>query len=206
MRQAREWAELGRGLKVAVNLSQESLLDETMPAEIVRVLERHRVPARALEIEITESALVSDLKAASEALSNLADMGIALSIDDYGTGFSSLSHVRALPVGCIKIDRSFVSGMLADPKSATIVRSTIALARDLGIGVVAEGVETRAEWDALERLGCLVAQGYLVSRPVTGPELHAWLRGAGNRFEPPADAAEDARRGALVSAGLPDFA
>jgi EAL domain-containing protein (putative c-di-GMP-specific phosphodiesterase class I) len=90
--------------------------------------------------------------AANEALTTLHRMGVSLSIDDYGTGYSSLAHVRGLPVSCVKIDRSFVSGMLVDPKSATIVRSTIELARDLGIGVVAEGAETSEEWEALEEL------------------------------------------------------
>ena len=182
MRQTREWADEGRGLKVAVNLSQQSLLDESMPGEIARVLERQRVPARALEIEITESALVSDLGAANAALTKLHEMGITLSIDDYGTGHSSLAHVRGLPISCIKIDRSFVSGMLVDAKDATIVRSTIELARDLGIGVVAEGVETMEEWDALVELGCLVAQGYLISPPKPGPELGQWLRRTGYSF------------------------
>jgi diguanylate cyclase (GGDEF)-like protein len=182
MRQAREWAERGHGLKVAVNLSQESLLDAAMPAEITRVLERHRVPSKALEIEITESALVSDLAAANAALSELSEMGIALSIDDYGTGYSSLAHVRGLPVDCIKIDRSYVSGMLVDQKNATIVRSTIDLARDLGIGVVAEGVETMDEWDALRELGCHTAQGYLISKPRPAKELLEWLVATGSQF------------------------
>lgn len=182
MRQAREWAEAGHGLKIAVNLSQQSLLDDSIHAEIERVLDRHRVPAKALEIEITESALVSDLGAANAALAKLDEMGIALSIDDYGTGYSSLSHVRGLPVSCIKIDRSFVSGMLVDQKNAAIVRSTIELARDLGISVVAEGVETMEEWDALAELGCHVAQGYLISKPQPGSDLFGWLEGTGHTF------------------------
>ncbi len=197
MRQAREWADRGQALKVAVNLSQQSLLDETMPEEIARVLERHRVPAKALEIEITESALVTDLAAANAALSQLDRMGIALSIDDYGTGHSSLAHVRALPVSCIKIDRSFVSGMLVDPTNATIVRSTIGLARDLGIVVVAEGVETMEEWEGLAQLGCHVAQGYLISRPKPAHELIEWLEHTGFAFR------MDAR--AEAATPLPNF-
>lgn len=198
MRQAREWADRGHALKIAVNLSQQSLLDETMPDEIARVLERHRVPATALEIEITESALVTDLAAANAALSQLDRMGITLSIDDYGTGHSSLAHVRALPVSWIKIDRSFVSGMLVDPTNATIVRSTIELARDLGIRVVAEGVETMEEWEGLATLGCHVAQGYLISRPKPGLELIEWLDRTGFAFR------MDAK--AEASTPMPDFA
>ena len=183
MRQAREWAEKGHGIKVAVNLSQQSLLDQSMPGEIARVLERYGVPAKALEIEITESALVTDIAAANAALTNLHEMGIALSIDDYGTGHSSLAHVRGLPVGCIKIDRAFVSRMLTEPKDAAIVRSTIDLARDLGMGVVAEGVETADEWNALHELDCHVAQGFLVSKPRPAGELMEWLDECGHRFE-----------------------
>ncbi len=182
LRQTREWADGGVGVKVAVNLSQSSLLDPGITAEIARAFERHGVPAKALEIEITESALVSDLKAANAALSRLDEMGIALSIDDYGTGHSSLSHVRGLPVSCIKIDRSFVSGMLANTKDAAIVRSTIDLAKDLDISVVAEGVETMEEWEALADLGCHLAQGFLISRPKPGTELLEWLSGTGFMF------------------------
>jgi diguanylate cyclase (GGDEF)-like protein len=188
MRQCREWADRGKALKVAVNLSQESLLDETMPAEIALALERHQIPAKALEIEITESALVADLDAASDTLKKLHAMGVSISIDDYGTGYSSLSHLRGLPVTCIKIDRSFVSGMLTQSKNATIVRSTIALARDLHMGVVAEGVETQEEWNALAELGCQVAQGYLISRPRPGADLLAWIERTGGMYRMAAEA------------------
>ncbi len=196
MRQCRAWAERGRVLKVAVNLSQASLLDPTIPSAIALALERHQIPAKALEIEITESALVADLGAANETLKKLHAMGVSLSIDDYGTGYSSLAHLRGLPVTCIKIDRSFVSGMLVESKNATIVRSTIALARDLGIGVVAEGVERQEEWDALEELGCWVAQGYLVSRPRPGDDLFEWIERIGGRYRMEGEAAIP----------LPDFA
>jgi diguanylate cyclase (GGDEF)-like protein len=196
LRQCREWAGRGRSLKVAVNLSQESLLDPTISTAIALALERHQIPAQALEIEITESALVADLGAANETLKKLHAMGVSISIDDYGTGYSSLAHLRGLPITCIKIDRSFVSGMLTESKNATIVRSTIALARDLRIGVVAEGVERQEEWDALEELGCWVAQGYLVSRPRTGDDLFDWLQRIGGMYRMEGEAAIP----------LPDFA
>lgn len=198
MRQVRQWADRGTRFRVAVNLSQHSLLDETMPLEIARVLERHGVPARALEIEITESALVDDIRAANAALTKLADMGVALSIDDYGTGHSSLAHVRGLPVTCIKIDRSFVSGMLENPTDAAIVRSTVELASQIGIGVVAEGVETMEEWEALSALGCGVAQGYLISKPRPGDEIGPWLEAIGYRFRMDA--------GSEAALPLPEFA
>ena len=102
-------------------------------------------------------------------------MGIRLSIDDFGTGYSSLAYLRGLPVDEIKIDRSFVIGMDRSEDDATIVRSTIDLGRNLGLEVVAEGVETEAVWDCLNSLGCTVAQGYYLSRPVPPAELRAWL-------------------------------
>lgn len=175
MRQSREWLDAGRKIKIAVNLSQQSLLDEAIHDEIDRVLERHGMPAKALEIEITESALVSDLKAAQAALERLAGQGISLSIDDYGTGHSSLAHVKQLPVGCIKIDRAFIDHMDSDPANAAIVRSTVELARDLGMKLVAEGIERQEEWDALRELGCDFAQGFLISRPVPAAEFVRWL-------------------------------
>ncbi len=175
MRQSREWLDAGRKIKIAVNLSQQSLLDGAIHDEIARVLERHAMPAKALEIEITESALVSDLKAAQAALERLAGQGISLSIDDYGTGHSSLAHVKQLPVGCIKIDRAFIDHMDSDPANAAIVRSTVELARDLGMKLVAEGIERQEEWDALRELGCDFAQGFLISRPVPADEFVRWL-------------------------------
>lgn len=188
MRQSREWIAGGRGITVAVNLSQQSLLDETMHTEVARVLERHGVPAKALEIEITESALVTDLAAAKTALERLAAQGVTLSIDDYGTGHSSLAHVKQLPVSCIKIDRSFVSGMESDSANAAIVRSTVALARDLGIKLVAEGVETEGEWEELRKLGCDYAQGFLISRPIPAHELTKWLEDNNERYTGPVEA------------------
>jgi diguanylate cyclase (GGDEF)-like protein len=176
VRQCREWADDGCHLPVAVNLSQVSLLDRSIPAMVADALTRHQVPSRMLEIEITETAFVGDLGGAATLLAEIDALGVALTIDDYGTGFSSIAHLSQLPVSSIKIDRSFVASMRASSKSETIVRSIIRLARDLGLSVVAEGVETQAEWAALESLGCRMAQGYLVSKPVPADEPLAWLR------------------------------
>ena len=175
LRQCREWADAGRRLSVAVNLSQASLSDPAITTIIADALTLHDVPPHALEIEVTESALAGDLQVAAAMLRELDELGVKISIDDYGTGFSSIAHLRELPVTCIKIDRSYVSGMLDDPKNATIVNSTIKLARDLGLNVVAEGVESHDEWQELERIGCDVAQGYFISRPMAPDDLMRWL-------------------------------
>jgi EAL domain-containing protein (putative c-di-GMP-specific phosphodiesterase class I) len=132
-------------------------------------------PAR-LELEITESTMLQDPVRTKIVLDKLHAMGIRLSIDDFGTGYASLAYLRHLPVSEIKIDRSFVTNMHVDDADDVIVRMTIDLGRNLGLEVVAEGVETEDAWQRLTQLGCDVAQGYFLSRPVPAGELSAWLR------------------------------
>jgi diguanylate cyclase (GGDEF)-like protein/PAS domain S-box-containing protein len=175
VRQAHAWQSQGRRLSVAVNLSTRSLLDREFPGQVAAALARRGVRPGLLECEITESAMMADPQRTREILESLSAMGIRLSIDDFGTGHSSLSYLKRLPVSEIKIDRSFVMNMDHDEDDATIVRSTIDLAHNLGLEVVAEGVETPAIWDRLAHLGCTFAQGYLLSRPVPPDELIAWL-------------------------------
>ncbi len=175
VRQCREWATAGHYLSVAVNVSQSNLADPALGRALLGALERHCVPASAIEIEVTESALTNDLQGAAEALGALHDLGVRLSIDDYGTGYSSIAHLRALPLQCLKIDRSYVAGLLDDPASLSIVRTTVDLAHELGLDVVAEGVETRLEFEALAGLGCDVVQGYYCARPMSSSRLTAWL-------------------------------
>ena len=139
------------------------------------LLDRWQIDPRLLELEITESTMLADPVRTKQILERLSAMGIRLSIDDFGTGYSSLAYLKGLPVDEIKIDRSFVIGMDHSEDDATIVRSTIDLGRNLGLEVVAEGVETEAVWDTLGSLGCTVAQGYYLSRPVPPAELRAWL-------------------------------
>jgi EAL domain-containing protein (putative c-di-GMP-specific phosphodiesterase class I) len=129
-----------------------------------------------LELEITESTILADPFRVRDVLNRLNEMGLRLAIDDFGTGYSSLAYLKRLPVQTIKIDRSFVMAMDESPSDATIVRSTIDLGRNLGLDVVAEGVETQDAWDALRGQGCTLAQGYFVSRPVPAEELEALLR------------------------------
>jgi diguanylate cyclase (GGDEF)-like protein len=166
LNQVREWSAHGEELSVAVNLSARSFLDAQLAVEIPRLLERTGVPARLLELEITESMLMTDPARAKATLERLSSIGLSLSVDDFGTGYSSLANLKRLPVDGIKIDKSFVIDMPHDQSDAAIVRSTIDLAHNLGLRVVAEGVESHEAWRRLEELGCDLAQGFHVSRPV----------------------------------------
>ncbi|RBY94363.1 hypothetical protein DQ244_03310 [Blastococcus sp. TBT05-19] len=161
----RRWRDEGLDLTVAVNLSVRGLFDAGLADRIAALLHYLDLPASCLELEITESAAMRDPGRALEVLHRLRDAGIALSVDDYGTGHASLAYLTRLPVSTLKIDRSFVQTMELDASDRTIVRSTIDLAHGLGLRVVAEGVETRAAWDELGRLGCDDAQGYWLARP-----------------------------------------
>jgi diguanylate cyclase (GGDEF)-like protein len=187
LRQCAAWRAEGLELQVAVNVSPRSLLDPTLPGTVARALEETRLSAAQLKIEITETAIMVDPAAASRVLERLAGMGVGLSIDDFGTGYSSLAYLRRLPVAEMKIDRSFVQTMASDDGDHAIVRSTIELAANLGLAVVAEGVEDREALEQLARLGCDVAQGYVISRPVPAGELSAWLSEQAGRTAGPSD-------------------
>jgi diguanylate cyclase (GGDEF)-like protein/PAS domain S-box-containing protein len=173
--QCREWERQGLELGVAVNVSARNLLDVEFPAQVKSLLDAAELDAGRLELEITEDAVLTDPVRTKAILEELAAMGVRLAIDDFGTGYSSLAYLKRLPIGSIKIDRSFVIGMAADEDDATIVRSTIDLARNLGLAVVAEGVETEPIWAVLRELGCTVAQGYYLSRPLPPEDLGSWL-------------------------------
>ncbi|MST34748.1 EAL domain-containing protein, partial [Acidimicrobiaceae bacterium USS-CC1] len=172
----RALTDLGFGhLEVAVNLSLRSMVELDFPDQVAKVLRRHGVPPTALTLEITESSVLSDPARTVGMLVRLAELGTTISVDDFGTGYASLSHLKRLPAGELKIDRSFVAGMLDAPRDAAIVASTIDLARKLGLRAVAEGVEDGDTWAALAELGCDQVQGYFVSRPLPPPQLEAWL-------------------------------
>jgi len=180
LQQVRDWAALGWDLAIAVNLSTRNLLDAEFPDQVAALLALRGVAPDRLELEITESTMLEDPARTRAILQRLSDMGIRLSIDDFGTGYSSLAYLKRLPVDEIKIDRSFVMNMVDDEDDATIVRSTIDLGRNLGLEVVAEGVETGPIWDRLTDLGCTVAQGYYLSRPLPADELTPWLERRAN--------------------------
>jgi diguanylate cyclase (GGDEF)-like protein/PAS domain S-box-containing protein len=175
LRQCRLWQDEGLRLAIAVNLSARNLVDTDFPTQVAVRLQRWNVEPGLLEFEITESAMLADPTRTKLILEHLSAMGIRLSIDDFGTGYSSLAYLKRLPVSEIKVDRSFVMNMEADEDDATIVRSTIDLARNLGLDVVAEGVESEHVWDSLRALGCTAAQGYYISRAVPAAELRTWL-------------------------------
>jgi diguanylate cyclase (GGDEF)-like protein len=173
--QARAWADQGLDLTVAVNLSASNLQDTDLPLWVADALLRHQVPAAALHLEITEEVLMRDAARATEVLAALRQMGIRLAVDDYGTGYSSLAYLHALPVDDLKLDRAFVAHCDTDPRSAAIVESTVDLAHNLGMRMIAEGVENETVLDRLRHWDCDLAQGYHLARPQPPDRLTAWL-------------------------------
>jgi len=164
--QSREWVDAGHEVAIAVNLSTRCLLDSGFPDLVERLLAEHGVPPRLLRLEVTESAVMGDPARATEVLRRLHGLGVALSIDDFGTGYTSMAYLRRLPVDELKVDRSFVLGMTDNEHDAVLVRTAIDLGHNLGLTVVAEGVEQAAHVSALRALDCDVAQGYHYARPM----------------------------------------
>ena len=173
--QAALWQQEGRELTVAVNLSASSLMDAHLPEHTMAMLAVRGLPARCLQLEITEEFLMADRNRARGVLTRLRSSGIRIAVDDFGTGYSSLAYLRDLPVDELKLDRSFIAPMADDVRAAALVASTIALAHSLGLRMVAEGVEDDVTYSELCRLGCDEAQGYFISRPVPAAELTRWL-------------------------------
>lgn len=161
----------GITVSVSVNLSVRNLLDETLVEQVSAALAKYSVPAHALEFEVTETTAMTDPVRSVNALTSLRALGVTIAIDDYGTGYSSLAYLQSLPVQTLKIDRSFVSKMNTDDTDASIVRSTVDLARSLGMRVMAEGVEDAGTLDALRLLGCDGAQGYFLGEPMAAEFL-----------------------------------
>jgi diguanylate cyclase (GGDEF)-like protein len=176
LRQCQIWRKMDLKLTVSVNLSARNLADSQLPQRIAELLQLGELPSEWLRCEITESAIMADPVHAMEVLNHLRDRGIRLSIDDFGTGYSSLSYLKRLPVDEIKIDKSFVTGMMAEDNNQMIARSTIELGHNLGLTVVAEGVETKETLDQLKTLGCDEAQGYYMGRPMCVEKLHQWFQ------------------------------
>jgi diguanylate cyclase (GGDEF)-like protein len=173
--QARKWADAGHPIPVSVNISARSLLDSTFPAQVRELLDAHGVPPHLLSLELTETAVMTDRDLALTVLQALDSMSVSLSIDDFGTGYSSMSYLKTLPVKELKIDRSFVMGMANDPDSAVIVRSAVDLGHNLGMTVVAEGVQDGIAQRKLADMGCDLVQGYQICRPVPAKELELWI-------------------------------
>ena len=175
---ARQWPALqppnGGALCISINLSTRDLMDPDFPAKIDAIVQQHAVPHAGFCLEITESAIMDDPQRAEATLNQLAASGYRLSIDDFGTGYSSLAYLKRLPVNELKIDKSFVMGMEGDDSDMKIVRSTIDLAHNLGLSVVAEGVENQHIYQLLAGMQCDEAQGYFMSRPILSSEFTAW--------------------------------
>jgi diguanylate cyclase (GGDEF)-like protein len=170
----RRFRESGRELSLSLNISARSLLDRSFPTEVAALLATHRITGDLLTFELTESSLMADPAAAKATMEELNELGIAFAIDDFGTGYSSLAYLTRLPVSELKIDKSFVIGMTSDSRNVVIVKSTIELARNLGLRTVAEGIEDAATLQRLAGLGVELAQGYHLSRPLPAGEFICW--------------------------------
>ena len=176
LRQCRAWLDEDRYLHVAVNVSTRSLVDSDFADDVDRLLHLTGVPASMLTLEITESSVMSDIDRALPTLHRLRDRGVRLSVDDFGTGHSSLTYLRRLPVDEVKIDKTFVLNMATDSGDLAIVRAIVDLGRHLGLTVVAEGVESEIAYTLLRDIGCDMVQGFLLSRPVPYERLETWIR------------------------------
>ena len=176
----RRFHDRGFHLGLSVNLSTHDLLDTRLPERVQRYLEANKVDPTMLTLEITESALLIDAPRSRATINDLHAIGVRMSIDDFGTGYSSLSYLRQLPVRELKIDQSFIANVLIDEQDEVIVRSTIELGHNLGLEVVAEGVENNEILEQLRRFGCDVAQGFCISRPLAANHFMSWLQATGH--------------------------
>ena len=183
LRACRRWRDQGLKVPVAVNLSARSLLDQGLPGRVATLLARHELEASCLELEVTESAAMANPVQSVQVLRRLAELGVTLSVDDFGTGHTSLSYLSRLPIGALKIDQSFVRRLADNQADRTIVRTTIGLAHDLGLTVVAEGLENATAWPTLSAWGCDEAQGFWLSRPVPEDDVPACVHDLPQRLK-----------------------
>jgi diguanylate cyclase (GGDEF)-like protein len=174
LRDLRRWSQEGRQLSLSLNVSVRCLLDRRFPDEVESLLSRHGVDGHSLTLELTESSLMVDPEIAKNTLRDLAELGVSVAIDDFGTGYSSLAYLTDLPIGELKIDKSFVRAMGSDTRNAIVVRSTIELAHSLGLRTVAEGIEDAYTFERLRALGCELAQGFHMSKPLPASGLVSW--------------------------------
>jgi len=176
LRQCEIWDKAGLPFSVAVNISAINIQDSEFPDQVAALLKETTVPATRLELEVTETAVMTEPVRAVECIKKLRVLGVQVAIDDFGTGYSSMAYLKELLVAKIKIDKSFVKDMAANHHDAVIVRSTVELGHNLGMKVIAEGVENQVVWDKLKALGCDSAQGYYMGRPVAADKFTEWLR------------------------------
>jgi diguanylate cyclase (GGDEF)-like protein len=173
--QWRAWHDAGFDWAISVNLSARNLMDPELVEDVAGALEDAKMPASQLTLEITETSVMADIDNSLVVLERLAHLGVRLSVDDFGTGYSSLTYLKKLPVSEVKIDKSFVINMEHDDDDRVIVRAVIDLAANLGLKVVAEGIETQTAWDMLAETGCTYGQGYLMSRPMPAAQFAKWV-------------------------------
>lgn len=174
--QAAEWRDSGLMIAVAVNISPRSLFDRDLPVTVLRLLADASLPAHLLELEITETAIMTDPKRATEVLRHLQAMGVRVAVDDFGVGYTSLTYLKSLPVNTLKIDRCFINEMLHTDKDQAIAEAVIGLGHKLGLTVLAEGIESQAVLDRLKSLNCDEGQGYHLGRPMPPEQLNSWVR------------------------------
>jgi EAL domain-containing protein (putative c-di-GMP-specific phosphodiesterase class I) len=172
----RDWWRAGHPVPVSVNLCAANVHDLTLPEKISRALARHELPPRALVIELTEDSLMTDPARARAVLDRIRRLGAGVSIDDYGTGYSSLAYLRDLAVDELKIDRAFIANIAGSTSAVAIVRHTVELGHALGLRLVAEGIEDQDSARILTALGCDIAQGYHIARPMPAQDLLAWMQ------------------------------
>jgi EAL domain-containing protein (putative c-di-GMP-specific phosphodiesterase class I) len=175
--QARRWRDQGLRMRVAVNLSPVQLRQPDLARKIAAALRRHKVNPSLLTCEITESVALEDSASSRQVFQELAEIGVHISIDDFGSGYSNLASLRKLPAGELKIDRSFVVDLASSEDARRVVRAVVTLAKELGRQVVAEGVETEAQYEILRDLGCDHLQGFLFAKPMGAQALGLWAMG-----------------------------
>ncbi len=176
LKQLKAWQDMGIETKIAVNISARNLQDNNLPDKIASLLKKHHISPDRLELEITESAIIVDPLRALETLCRIHELGVSLSIDDFGTGYTSLSHLRKLPIKTLKIDFSFINNMPKSKDDAALVQSIIHLGHNLGLDVIAEGVENQIILDMLDNFDCDIAQGHFICSPMVGGHMTEWLK------------------------------
>jgi len=177
LRQWRSWHDAGRSFPMAVNISMRDLIDPAFPEEIDELIREAGADPHQLVLEITEGVIMTEPERVLQILARLKRTGVRLAVDDFGTGYSSLAYLHRLPVDEIKIDKSFISAMAGDVSKSNIVRAAVDLGHSLRLEVVAEGIEDMQTWDLLTALGCDVAQGYYISRPMSAAAAEEWMKG-----------------------------
>ncbi|WP_198678710.1 putative bifunctional diguanylate cyclase/phosphodiesterase [Pseudidiomarina insulisalsae] len=178
VRQAAQWREQGNELQISVNIAAANLEEENFCDRLLHYLKQAGLQRNAVELELTESSLMNNNKAASEQLHCIASSGLSLAIDDFGTGYSSLAYLQNIPARVVKIDRAFIDGIENNDRKQVLVRAMISMTQELGYRVVAEGIETEAAHRLLKNFGCDEVQGYLFGRPMKQKEFERWLEGA----------------------------